>query len=98
MNSKLAIRLTVIPWCFGLLLALDILGYSDSLSQAPTRGQGVKIAVGRGESIDLYDGSYALVIGASEYQKWRKLPGVQRDVDEVAAVLHKHGFKIEKLL
>src|SRR5262245_8895490 len=68
------------------------------MSQEPGRGQGVTIKVDGGKTIDLYGGSYALVIGAVNYQNWRKLQGVQGDADEVAAVLQKHGFKVEKLL
>ncbi|HKQ79230.1 MAG TPA: tetratricopeptide repeat protein [Blastocatellia bacterium] len=62
------------------------------------RGQGVKIKVEGGQTIDLYEGSYALVIGAVNYQNWRRLTGVQGDAEEVAAVLQKHGFNVEKLL
>lgn len=65
---------------------------------ADVRGQGVKIKVEGGQTIDLYSGSYALVIGAADYQYWRKLPGVIGDVEEVATVLRKHDFSVETLL
>jgi len=44
--------------------------------------------------VDLYGKSYALVIGASDYKYWPKLPGVKRDVQLVKAALEKHGFAV----
>jgi uncharacterized caspase-like protein len=44
--------------------------------------------------VDLYGKSYALVVGASAYQHWPKLPGVKRDVALVKAALEKHGFAV----
>lgn len=51
-----------------------------------------------GNEIDLYDKSYALVIGVSDYKKWPDLPGVKGDVKSVSASLTKHGFTVTKLL
>jgi formylglycine-generating enzyme required for sulfatase activity len=42
----------------------------------------------------LYKGSYALVIGASDYQYWPKLPGVKEDVAAVKTELEKRGFQV----
>lgn len=43
----------------------------------------------------LYGGSYALVIGISEYDHWHDLPGVKDDVKRVAEALGRHGFEVE---
>jgi len=48
--------------------------------------------------VDLYGKSYALVIGASAYQYWPKLPGVKRDVALVKAALEKHGFAVTTVM
>src|SRR5262249_47648597 len=48
--------------------------------------------------VDLYGKSYALVIGASGYQHWPKLPGVKRDVALVKAALEKHGFAVTTVM
>jgi len=51
-----------------------------------------------GNEIELYDKSYALVIGVSDYKKWPDLPGVKGDVKSVSASLEKHGFTVTRLL
>jgi uncharacterized caspase-like protein len=54
-----------------------------------------------GELKPTYDGSYALLIGVSEYKNpaWRNLPGVKKDIDEVEAALKQvHGFEVTKVL
>lgn len=48
-----------------------------------------------GEEIPLYQGSYALVIGASDYANgWPNLPGVKEDLSAVKAALEKQGFDV----
>ncbi len=43
----------------------------------------------------IYQKSYALIIGASDYNSgWPDLPGVEKDVEEVKAVLTKIGFLV----
>lgn len=64
------------------------------------RGGGLRVVLtgadGSRQEVQLYDGSYALVIGNSEYsQGWEKLSGVKSDVVAVKGVLEKHGFKVE---
>jgi hypothetical protein len=82
-----------------LTLALLLSGmsiFTPPLSQAQQdRGQGVRINVENGQEIELYAESHALIIGVSDYTNgWANLPGVKADVNEVAAVLREHGFKI----
>lgn len=48
----------------------------------------------------LYSGSFALLIGASEYddnEAWDDLPGVTHDIDELKRALESHGFLVEQL-
>ncbi len=43
----------------------------------------------------IYQGSYALVIGARDYDVgWPDLPGVEKDINEVKAVLVEQGFSV----
>ena len=52
-----------------------------------------------GQKIGTYSGSYALVIGVSDYNNgWPKLPGVQADVDIVVNALRSNGFTVETAL
>ena len=49
-----------------------------------------------GQQHNLYEESYALVIGASEYTNgWTKLPGVKHDIKAVSAMLIEQGFNVE---
>jgi len=51
-----------------------------------------------GSSVDLYDKSYALLVGVSDYEHWPDLPGVEEDIALVGKSLKKHGFKVISLL
>ena len=74
MKNKLSI--------IGLLFLLTF-GAHYSFAQT-NRGAGnikVKTDDGKTKEIKIYDGSYALVIGESDYTNgWDKLPGVKTDV------------------
>ena len=42
----------------------------------------------------LYDGSYALLIGVSRYEYWRKLPNVPKHINQLAGILCEKGFDV----
>lgn len=68
---------------------------------AQERGVAVPVKQTNGQKQEeiLYRNSYALLIGNSEYAEWNSLPGVERDIPQVEAVLRdKHGFTVEKAL
>ena len=53
------------------------------------------IADAEGDDVGLlYTGSFALVIGVSDYEHWSDLPGVKRDVLRVHEALEAHGFHV----
>ncbi|HEX7316276.1 MAG TPA: tetratricopeptide repeat protein [Pyrinomonadaceae bacterium] len=83
----------------GLTLLTFILSLNSS-AQTAQRGAGVSIRNERGqvETVKLYEGSYALVIGVVNYRHWQRLGGVREDVPAVRAALERHGFKVEELL
>ncbi len=62
----------------------------------PTRDlETVSIKVEDGKFVKLYEKSYALVIGASEYTAgWAKLPGVREDIKAVERALQRQGFQV----
>ncbi len=82
------------------LTLLTFIPFLNSSAQTTHRGVGVRIRNERGqvESVKLYEGSYALIIGAVNYRYWAKLGGVRDDLPAVRSVLEKHGFKVEELL
>jgi hypothetical protein len=71
----------------------------SSARQAGGRGLGVvHIKAEDGRELKLYERSYALVIGVSDYtQGWPRLPGVRKDIEEVARALERHGFLVTKV-
>ncbi|MBC7795505.1 MAG: WG repeat-containing protein, partial [Pyrinomonadaceae bacterium] len=66
---------------------------------AQTRGAGnvkMKSADGKTREVKLYDGSFALVIGNSDYQSgWDELTGVKSDVKAIGKTLERQNFKVE---
>jgi len=65
----------------------------ESIERA--RGLNVGIKDQQGKQVALYKESHALIIGVSNYTNgWPKLPGVQRDVQEVKAALEAQGFNV----
>ncbi len=63
----------------------------------PQRGmKPIKVRTRTGKEIELYRDSYALVVGNGTYtaEGLNPLKGAVQDVEEVAAVLEKHGFKV----
>ena len=47
-----------------------------------------------GQEIALYQNSYAVVVGVSDYDSWPDLPNAVRDAEEVAEVLRNLGFDV----
>lgn len=84
-------RLTMIlklPLC--LTIAFSLL-----LHAADPRGMKVVVRDKSGRQVGLYENSYALVIGVSDYTNgWPDLPGVKKDIEAVSGVLEKHGFNV----
>ena len=81
----------------GLVLATT----ASLLAQGPDRGV-VVAPVGRaGERVQLYSGSYALLVGVSQYDvtvPWSTLSSIPGELAEVEAALRASGFStIEKL-
>jgi len=63
---------------------------------AQTKGIEVVFKDRQGKDIGLYKGSYALLIGASQYTKgWRRLPSVPHEVDAVKTALEAQGFEVQ---
>ena len=77
--------------CTALVAALTLLPEAEPL-HGKTRG--IRVQTREGKPIDLYSGSYALVVGNGAYTHWDPLPGAVRDVKDVARVLEKNGFQV----
>ena len=89
----------IIRQSYSLTMMLALLAANFGFAFAQTnRGAGnvkVKTSGGQSKDVKLYDGSYALVIGNSNYQFWDNLPGVKSDVEAVKNALTANGFTVE---
>jgi tetratricopeptide (TPR) repeat protein len=64
-------------------------------AQTQERGARLGVVAEDGKRIELYEGSYALLIGVSKYKHgWRSLPGAAKDIISVAEALRRHGFQV----
>ena len=79
----------------GVLLAATQLALAQSRAIRP-----VNLQIPDQGQVQLYKGSYALVIGASDYQdnSWGDLSSVREDVAAVRQALEEQGFLVETLL
>ena len=77
-----------------ICISLCLVATAELLSQRGMKP--IKIRTRAGQEIELYKDSYALVVGNGAYTAEGRNPlkGAVRDVEEVAAVLEKHGFKV----
>ena len=80
-----------------LLFLLSLMLFlSTSLADTRSVRKVVKIKSPLGEVARmLYKESHALVIGVSEYTKWKKLPGVLEDITAVRKALEEHDFEVK---
>ncbi|MBK7000404.1 MAG: SUMF1/EgtB/PvdO family nonheme iron enzyme [Rhodoferax sp.] len=79
--------------CFCLALLLSLAAQAQRVLGL------VQLNVPGSASQNLYEKSYALVIGASNYRNgWSRLPGVLDDVKAVEAVLGKQGFTVTRVI
>ena len=63
----------------------------------PEEFRGVRVVTSNNEMVDLYTGSYALLIGNGAYQDWDDLRWPTEDVGELGKVLDGLGFETEVL-
>lgn len=82
-----------------LLLILLCLPFSVAAS-ANTRGLSLKLTDSKGgkQSVDLYQGSHALLIGASDYTAgWPDLESIPEELERIAKKLTERGFNVVKV-
>lgn len=78
------------------LTALALAGFSHG----QTRGMKViSVKDDDGRSVDLYQQSFALVVGVGEYSAgWPRLAGVTEEVRGIETALKNNGFAVQKIL
>ena len=76
-----------------ICISLCLVAIDELLSQRGMKT--ITVHTKEGEAIQLYQDSYALVVGNGTYTKgWNPLRGALQDVEEVADALKKHGFTV----
>ena len=91
------------PVALALAFALLLTAWPAASARQGGGGRGLSVEVNiraeDGSEVKLYERSYALVIGASDYTAgWPSLPGVKKDVESVARALEAHGFQVTVVL
>ncbi len=87
MTSPRSLTLTALCW----LLATPAVAQDDKGIQR------VSIRDRQGQEVGWYDGSYALLIGVSDYTAdWPDLESVRGELAEVRRELEAHGFQVEE--
>lgn len=100
--SRLHLTLRIVLFASLLLLSL-LTGHAQKSQSDNPKTRSSKNAT-KGEASrngTLYSGSFALLIGASDYdnnEAWDDLPGVARDMDAVKAALEANGFVVEQVI
>ena len=76
----------------GSLLAITNLALAQSRAIRP-----VTIEISDGEQVELFKGSYALVIGASDYQdnSWSDLTNIKEEIVAVSQALGSRAFRLK---
>jgi hypothetical protein len=70
-----------------------------SLAASANESRGIALSLPSGDVIDLYEDSYALVVGVGDYSEgWPKLRTVRSEVQETASLLREIGFVVEIVL
>ena len=78
-----------------ILCGATIFISTTDLRSQTSRGMKISVRTNAGEHIELYNASYALVIGNGNYTNgWDPLPGALQDVKEVAEALKTHDFNV----
>ena len=91
----------MIAGVFAIIVGLSAFGFFVAQAIAQTRGLTVELRTAPeatapvAERIELYDNSYALVIGNDDYNNgWPKLTNAVADAVEVAGALKEQGFEV----
>ncbi len=84
-----------------VLCALSILTLTAGEKSFAAASRGIKVSVKdtSGNEIPLYEGSYALLIGVSDYTAgWPDLRNIPSELDRVEKTLRKQGFHITRIM
>ncbi len=80
-----------------MFLALFLVGSVQASERGITRSK-LQVTTQDGETLEMYTGSHALLIGISDYTVWPRLDNIPSELDEVANALEAQNFNIVRLI
>ncbi|MCF8130524.1 MAG: PEGA domain-containing protein [Deltaproteobacteria bacterium] len=93
-NSKFLILIAILC-AFSLLMVAT----GEKSYAASSRGIKVSVKDTSGNEIPMYEGSYALLIGVSDYTAgWPDLRNISSELDRVEKTLRRQGFQITRIM
>ena len=102
MKGRKIIKITVMYWLVMVaVLALAAGLWATGAGASDGRGlQIVPIKDRAGRDVGLYKGSYALLVGVSDYttREWPDLESIPSEISQVASVLKAQGFHVKKVM
>ena len=102
MKGRKIIKMTVMYWlAMVAVLALAAGLWATGAGASDGRGlQIVPIKDRAGRNVGLYKGSYALLVGVSDYttREWPDLESIPSEIAQVASVLEAQGFHVKKVM
>ncbi len=82
-----------------VLISVGLFFLCPTAPEAQTRGLQVVVKDHAGKELSLYHGSYALLIGVSQYTHgWPKLEAIPGEMKKLNAALVANGFKVETVM
>ena len=85
--------------CTTLVVALLALAVPFTSFAEQSRGLVLSIRDEQGQEIGLYTGSYALLIGISDYTAgWPDLENIRQELQQIETMLNQHGFIVETVM
>jgi len=85
--------------CLGFIFSGLLLVQSPFIQAASRGAATLQVHDSSGKTVGGYRGSYALVIGVSDYtQGWPDLNSIPAEMDKVEKVLKTQGFKVKKVI
>jgi len=93
-NSAKPLIVKIISTFFALMFVCGLKVYANE-----TRGINVAVKDDSGQELLLYKGSYALIIGVSDYTNgWPDLRSIPEELDHIEETLQKQGFHVTRVM
>ena len=102
MIGRKIIKLTVMYW-LAVVAVLALAAGLWTTGAAASDGRGIQVVPIKdraGRDVGIYKGSYALLVGVSDYttREWPDLESIPSEISQVASALKAQGFHVKKVM